>query len=42
MSDFNLPNVNWGTFLTRSIMKVGVMDAVNDYMSEALSGMLNV
>ena len=42
MSDFNLPSVNWGTFLTHRITKVEVMDVVNDYMSEALSGMLNV
>lgn len=42
MSDFNLPSVNWGTFLTHRIIKVEVMDVVNDYMSEALSGMLNV
>lgn len=42
VSDFNLPGVNWGTFLTRSIMKVEVMDAINDYMPEALSRMLNV
>lgn len=42
MSDFNLPGVNWETLLTHSIIKVEVMDAVNDYMSEALSGVLNV
>ena len=42
MSDFNLPSVNWETLLTHSIIKVEVMDAVNDYMSEALSGVLNV
>lgn len=42
MSDFNLPSVNWETLLTHSIIRVEVMDAVNDYMSEALSGVLNV
>ena len=42
MSDLNLPSVNWETLLTHSIIKVEVMDAVNDYMSEALSGVLNV
>lgn len=42
MFDFNLPNVNWGTFLTQSIMKVEMTNMVNNYMSEAFSGMLNV
>lgn len=42
MSDFNFHCVNWGTFLTHGVMKVDVMAAVNDYVSEALSGMLNV
>lgn len=42
MSEFNLPSVNWRAFLTHSLMKVEVMDAVNDCMSKAWSGMLNV
>lgn len=42
MSDFNLPSVNRETLLTHSIIRVEVMDAVNDYMSEALPGVLNV
>jgi hypothetical protein len=42
LSAFNLPDVNWGTFLTHSIMTVEMMGVLNDDMSEVLSGMLNV